>query len=90
MLLCTYTNHIFVSHIARTNYGDECDLPPTIYMPSIFGKAFLLVRSMEDRHFVMISHMPAHKEDELWKPFNPTKVRTKRNLRTIQIKNCIL
>jgi hypothetical protein len=45
-VFCRYANHIYVSHTARTNYGDECDLPPIIHMPSIFGKAFLLVRSI--------------------------------------------
>jgi hypothetical protein len=38
----------------------------------------------------MISHMHVHKEDELLKPFNPMKVITERNLKSIQIKNCIL
>jgi hypothetical protein len=30
----------FISRIARTNYGDECDLLPIIRTPSIFDKAF--------------------------------------------------
>jgi hypothetical protein len=29
-----------------TNHGDECDLPPTIRTPYIFGKAVLLVRNV--------------------------------------------
>jgi hypothetical protein len=41
ILLCRYANHVCISHTARTNYGDECDLPPTINTPSIFGKSFL-------------------------------------------------
>jgi hypothetical protein len=43
VLFCTYANHIYVSHTARTNYGDECELPPTIRMPSIFGELFIFV-----------------------------------------------
>jgi hypothetical protein len=90
MLFCRYANHICVSHTARTNYVDEYNLPPIIRTPSIFGKAFLLVRNVYDRHFVMIMHMHVYKEDELLKPLNPMKVITKRNLKSIRIENCIL
>jgi hypothetical protein len=43
---CRYNNHVCVSHAIRNNYGDECELPPTMRMPSIFGKVFLLVRNI--------------------------------------------
>jgi hypothetical protein len=48
VLFCKYANLIYISHITRTNYGDECDLSPIIRTPFIFGKAFLLVRNIED------------------------------------------
>jgi predicted DNA-binding protein (MmcQ/YjbR family) len=35
-----YANYNCVSHIARTNYGDECELPPTICTTSTFGELF--------------------------------------------------
>jgi hypothetical protein len=46
MLFYRYTKHVCISHTARTNYGDECDLPPIIRMSYIFGEAFLLVRNV--------------------------------------------
>jgi hypothetical protein len=46
MFFCRYTNHVCVSHSARTNHGDEYDLPPTIRTLYIFGKAFLLVMNV--------------------------------------------
>jgi hypothetical protein len=46
VLFCRYANYIYVSYIVRTNYEDECDLPPTIHTPSIFGDLFLLMRNV--------------------------------------------
>jgi hypothetical protein len=46
VLFYRYTNHVCVSRSARTNHGDECDMPPTIRMPYIFGKTFLLMRNI--------------------------------------------
>jgi hypothetical protein len=46
MFFCRHTNHVCVSHSARTNHGDEYDLPPTIRTLYIFGKAFLLVMNV--------------------------------------------
>jgi hypothetical protein len=46
VLFYKYANHICISHTAKTNYGDECDLPPTIHMSSVIGKKFLLVRNI--------------------------------------------
>jgi hypothetical protein len=59
-LFCRYANHVCVSHTTRTNYGDECDLPPIIRTPSIFGKI-----SFGKEHiglaFVMVLHMHVYK-----------------------------
>jgi hypothetical protein len=39
---CRYANHIYVSHAARTNYGDECD-SATDYTYAIYNwRAFSL------------------------------------------------
>jgi hypothetical protein len=65
MFFCRYTNHVCISHSSRTNHGDECDLPPTIHTPYIFGKAFLLVRNIYDRHIIMILNKQVHKDDVL-------------------------
>jgi hypothetical protein len=43
VLFCRFANHICISHTARANYWDECDLLSSICTPSIFGKDFLLV-----------------------------------------------
>jgi hypothetical protein len=85
VFLYRYTNHIYVSHTARTNYWDECKLPLIIRMSTIFGKHFSLSENRQDWHIVMISHMHVHKEDELWKPLNPMKVITERKLKINQI-----
>jgi hypothetical protein len=61
MLFCRYANHICISHTARTNYGDECDLPLTMHTPSIFGKSFVFVRNVYGRYIIMILHMHVHK-----------------------------
>jgi hypothetical protein len=65
VLFCRYTNHVCVSRSTRTNHEDECDMPPTIRMPYIFGKAFLLMRNIYDQYIIMIMHKHVHKEDEL-------------------------
>jgi hypothetical protein len=45
VLFYRYANHVSISHTSRANYEDECDLPPTMRMPSIFVK-LLLVRNV--------------------------------------------
>jgi hypothetical protein len=40
MFFCRYANHIFVSHIVRTNHRYECELPPIMRTPPICGKSF--------------------------------------------------
>jgi hypothetical protein len=67
VLFCKYTNHVSVSHTARTNYGDECDLPPTIRMPSIFGKKNSFGEERIGLVFVMILHMHVYEADEFGK-----------------------
>jgi hypothetical protein len=46
MLFSRYANHVYVSPTAGTNYGDECELPPTIRTPSIIGDLFILLRNV--------------------------------------------
>jgi hypothetical protein len=41
VIFCMYANHGYVSPTVRINHGDECILPPTTHMPSIFGELFL-------------------------------------------------
>jgi hypothetical protein len=45
VLFCRYANHICASHTVKTNYWDECDLPPTICTSYIFGESFILART---------------------------------------------
>jgi hypothetical protein len=40
VLFCRYANHTSISHFARNNHGDMCELPLTIRTPSILGKSF--------------------------------------------------
>jgi hypothetical protein len=56
MFFYRYANHVCVSQTARTNYEDECDLPPIIRTPSIFDEVFLLVRNEQDRSVVKALH----------------------------------
>jgi hypothetical protein len=65
VLFCRYTNHVCISHSARTNHRDACDLPPTIHTPYIFDKVFLLVRNIYDRHIIMILNKQVHKDGVL-------------------------
>jgi hypothetical protein len=57
VLFCRYANHVSVSRIVKANHKDECDLPSTIRMPSIFDKKILLVMNGEGRHVVMTLHL---------------------------------
>jgi hypothetical protein len=44
-VFCRYNNHDCVSQTVRINHGDECVLPPTTRMPTIFDNLFLFVRA---------------------------------------------
>jgi hypothetical protein len=59
VLFCRYNSHICVSHSVRTNYGDECDLLPTIRTPSIFDTIFFSEERVGPT-FVIILHTHVH------------------------------
>jgi hypothetical protein len=40
VFFCRYATHVYISHTARNNHGDEFKFPPNIRMLSIFGKRF--------------------------------------------------
>jgi hypothetical protein len=60
-------------HTIRTDYGDECELPPTTRTPPIFGGPFLLVRTDRTAFYSGILHSYCIKKRTL---------KTKRNLKT--------
>jgi hypothetical protein len=68
VLFYRYANHVCVSHTTRTNYGDECDLPPTMRTPSIFGKSFLLGGTYRTDilscHHTFMLHQEANHENQ--------------------------
>jgi hypothetical protein len=59
VLFCRYANHDYVSHTARTDYGDKCDCH-RLYVCLIYWANFSFGEEHIGLIYVMILHMHVH------------------------------
>jgi hypothetical protein len=79
-VFCKYANHDCVSQTVSINHGDECVLPLTIVMPSIFGEIFPFGEDGKDRLLSWNDTFISHQEVNLENQLCNVNIQSKRNI----------